>query len=146
MQSSIDMIQLYLLMRLSRRLALRYKDSLEKIEFWGLSVSLKTDQGLGPWLPGRNSRQDPSKSNSGHRGFKRKRMDGTQEDPRVSAALSDNSMNGPNSPGSPNVKNTGQFAHAAGVDDPLKHQFADILSRKGEWSMVHGYLASSLRS
>ncbi|CUA75544.1 hypothetical protein RSOLAG22IIIB_05942 [Rhizoctonia solani] len=135
--SPVDMVQFYLLMRLARHLALQYKDLPEKINFSRLLISLQTDEGLDSWPPPES--QNPNKPKSSTKGSKRSRLSEVEEE-HNSTHLSDCSTTEVGLPGFLDTKNN----HSVHVVDPLKHQFADILSRKGEWSKVRGYLASSM--
>ncbi|EUC64040.1 hypothetical protein RSOL_434580 [Rhizoctonia solani AG-3 Rhs1AP] len=85
-----------------------------------------------------------SASKSSTRNLKRKRMPGIDEKQGDSAALPDNVDSELNSPISLDMNDDGQHVHIVGIDDRLKHQFVDVLSRNGPWVKVHGYLATSL--
>ncbi|CAE6459242.1 unnamed protein product [Rhizoctonia solani] len=139
-----DMVRFYNLMRLSRHCALKYKMALEAVTTKSIINSLMNDKGLGSWPPEFDSRSHPSRSKSGNSGAKRPRLSSVQEEYHDSAALPANAMSGSNHSTPPHATSTDQCVHVVGVDDPLKRQFVDILSRNEEWVKVHGYLASSL--
>ncbi|KAH7334249.1 hypothetical protein B0J17DRAFT_720664 [Rhizoctonia solani] len=121
--SPSDMIRYYLLMRLSRHLALGYKASLERIKYNDVSKLLRKAKGLGSWPPEPDSLP--------HRDIKRRRTSPIREDGGLEVLLND-LMPDSSSLLLPNTRDNDQESHGAAMKNPLKRQFVDILNRKGQ--------------
>ncbi|KAG8737428.1 hypothetical protein FRC10_008182 [Ceratobasidium sp. 414] len=125
-----DVLQYYLLMRATRRLALDYKQLIENEATSRVLDIMKSSSNTHTWPPksstgsGKRKKLDPIAEEQGNPG-------GNVPQTNVATSLVTDSC-------------VQQAVHVISVDDPFIHRFAEELSKNGEWAKVRGYLRSSI--
>ncbi|KAG8717715.1 hypothetical protein FRC08_006856 [Ceratobasidium sp. 394] len=122
MESTIDMLQYYLLMRATRRLALDYKASIDD-EALLLALNAGANANIHSWHP---AAQPPRSAGDKKR--------------KASQAAPAGNVFGTNM----TSFDAEDYVQRPVHDDPLMHRFAKELSENGESAKVRGYLASSI--
>ncbi|KAG9079291.1 hypothetical protein FS749_008633 [Ceratobasidium sp. UAMH 11750] len=122
MESTIDMLQYYLLMRATRRLALDYKAAIDD-EALLLALNAGTNANIHSWHPA----AQPPRNTGG------KKREASQA--AAAGNIPETNM-GP--------LDAEDYVQQPVHDDPLMRRFARELSENGESAKVRGYLASSI--
>ncbi|KAG9098878.1 hypothetical protein FRC06_005871, partial [Ceratobasidium sp. 370] len=128
MNDPIQMLQYYLLMRSTRRLALQYKLSIDN-QAGMLARNAGPD--VHSWPPAAQPKSSAGRKKRKRTGSEAKGAPGGNAPPMNVASLDTEDY-------------IQQPVHVMGVDDPLVHRFAEELSENGESAKVRGYLMSSI--